>query len=95
MNAIAQLSTRDRQDVFTEAAARTGLPPFHLEKDFWVCWTLGVLFQHPETKAHLTFRGGTSLSYARMRPMFFTEPPTFDHLLIHLREIEKSLTTFD
>jgi predicted nucleotidyltransferase component of viral defense system len=64
MNAIAQLSARDRRDLFTEAAARTGLPPFHLEKDFWVCWTLGVLFQHPETKSHLTFRGGTSLSKA-------------------------------
>lgn len=64
MNAIAQLSARDRRDLFTEAAARTGLPPFHLEKDFWVCWTLGVLFQHSETKTHLTFRGGTSLSKA-------------------------------
>lgn len=33
--------------------------------------------------------------YARMRPMFFTTPPAFDDLLIHLREIEKSLTIFD
>jgi Nucleotidyl transferase AbiEii toxin, Type IV TA system len=64
MNAIANLSNRDRQDLFTEAAARTGLPPFHLEKDFWVCWTLGVLFQHSNTREHLTFRGGTSLSKA-------------------------------
>jgi hypothetical protein len=64
MNAIANLSNRDRQDLFTEAAARTGLPTFHLEKDFWVCWTLGVLFQNPNTREHLTFRGGTSLSKA-------------------------------
>jgi hypothetical protein len=64
MNAIAQLSARDRRDLFTEAAARSGLPPFHLEKDFWVCWTLGVLFGHDGTRQHLTFRGGTSLSKA-------------------------------
>jgi len=64
MNTIAQLSARDRRDLFTEAAARSGLPPFHLEKDFWVCWTLKVLFGHDETGQHLTFRGGTSLSKA-------------------------------
>lgn len=64
MNAIAQLSARDRRELFTEAAARSSLPPFHLEKDFWVCWTLGVLFGHDETRQHLTFRGGTSLSKA-------------------------------
>jgi hypothetical protein len=33
-----------------------------VEKDFWVCWILRALFTLPEIGAHLTFKGGTSLS---------------------------------
>jgi len=33
-----------------------------VEKDFWVSWTLAVLFAHPEFGAQLVFKGGTSLS---------------------------------
>ena len=62
MNAILTLSPKDRHDLFNEAGARLGLPPFHIEKDFWVCWTLCALFRAPKLNAHLTFRGGTSLS---------------------------------
>lgn len=33
-----------------------------VEKDFWVCWTLKHLFEHPKLSELLTFKGGTSLS---------------------------------
>ena len=33
-----------------------------VEKDFWVCWLLGLLFADPELAPHLVFKGGTSLS---------------------------------
>ena len=32
-----------------------------LEKDFWVCWLLGILFES-EFAGSLVFKGGTSLS---------------------------------
>jgi hypothetical protein len=35
-----------------------------MEKDFWVCWLLGVLFSDPDLAPHLVFKGGTSLSKA-------------------------------
>ncbi len=64
MNIVAQLPSEDRLALFTEAGARLGLPPFHMEKDFWVCWVLATLFEHPAVGPNLTFRGGTSLSKA-------------------------------
>lgn len=64
MNVVAQLPAKDRLALFTEAGARLGLPPFHVEKDFWVCWVLAALFKHPRVGPNLTFRGGTSLSKA-------------------------------
>lgn len=64
MNRIAQLSAAERRELFTQAGADLGLPPFFVEKDFWVCWTLQCLFGDPEIGPHLTFRGGTSLSKA-------------------------------
>ena len=33
-----------------------------VEKDFWVCWTLKHLFEHPKLSKQLIFKGGTSLS---------------------------------
>ena len=33
-----------------------------VEKDFWVTWTLSVLFAHHEFGSQLVFKGGTSLS---------------------------------
>jgi predicted nucleotidyltransferase component of viral defense system len=56
-------STQDRRDLFLGAAARLGTPQQNIEKDFWVTWTLDVLFNglrpgHPR----FLFKGGTSLS---------------------------------
>jgi len=64
MKTIANLPADDRRALFTETGARMGLPPFHVEKDFWVCWTLAVFFSDAGTGPNLTFRGGTSLSKA-------------------------------
>lgn len=62
MDVFARKTSQERQDVFNESASRRDLLPIVLEKDFWVCWTLNRLFSDPETSAHLTFKGGTSLS---------------------------------
>jgi predicted nucleotidyltransferase component of viral defense system len=58
------LSAADQKLAFEQAAAQRGLAASSVEKDFWVCWTLGVLFEMPELAPHLTFEGGTSLSKA-------------------------------
>jgi len=58
------LPAAEQQLVFRQAAERRGLLAPSVEKDFWVCWTLGQLFGEPTLAAHLTFKGGTSLSKA-------------------------------
>jgi hypothetical protein len=51
----------ERRLYIEEAAARRGVSPVVLEKDFWVCWLLAVLFRSGFGE-HLVFKGGTSLS---------------------------------
>jgi len=51
-----------RRMICEQAQDTLGMPPATIEKDFWVCWTLKKLFALPEWGAHLTFKGGTSLS---------------------------------
>ena len=62
MESVARLSDKERRELFTETAARKGMTPAIVEKDFWVCWTLGRLFAHPDLSRLLMFKGGTSLS---------------------------------
>ena len=57
------LSTQDQSEVLEQARAKTGRPTHLLEKDVWVVWTLGALFESA-LATHLTFKGGTSLSKA-------------------------------
>ena len=57
------LSTEDQREVLEQARARTDRPTHLLEKDVWVVWALGALFDSP-LAADLTFKGGTSLSKA-------------------------------
>jgi hypothetical protein len=64
MDTFARRPAADRATYFREAAARMGLPPHVIEKDFWVCWTLKRLFLLESLKEHLLFKGGTSLSKA-------------------------------
>jgi Nucleotidyl transferase AbiEii toxin, Type IV TA system len=58
-----QATSQDRRDVFLSAAARLGTSEQNVEKDFWVTWTLDVLFNGlPEDHPRFLFKGGTSLS---------------------------------
>jgi len=64
MDKLARLSAEDRRDIFSEAAARLGIRPTIIEKDFWVCVTLKMLFHKSRFGKSLVFKGGTSLSKA-------------------------------
>ena len=52
----------DQATIIREVAARRLISAVMVEKDFWVSWTLAVLFAHPEFSDELVFKGGTSLS---------------------------------
>ena len=63
MNRVATLSEKERNELFTLTAEQRGMGTIAVvEKDFWVCWTLKQLFEHPELSTQLIFKGGTSLS---------------------------------
>jgi hypothetical protein len=59
---LGRLSSQDRRDIFSEAAAERGMQPTIMEKDFWVCLVLKILFVNSAFKDSLVFKGGTSLS---------------------------------
>lgn len=59
-----QFELARRRRFCEEAAARLGLPAPSIEKDYWVCWTLRILFGLPREGQYLTFKGGTSLAKA-------------------------------
>ena len=59
--AFLSLPRAEWAEYFVEAGTRQGLSPVILEKDFWVCWMLGVLFESPFAD-DMVFKGGTSLS---------------------------------
>ena len=56
-----ELPANERRLHIEQAAVRQNLSPVMLEKDFWVCWLLGILFES-EFADSLVFKGGTSLS---------------------------------
>ena len=56
---------QDRRDAFAAAARRLDTVPGYVEKDFWVCLVLDLLFNRlPAGHPKLLFKGGTSLSKA-------------------------------
>lgn len=57
------ISTKEKISIFNEITGKIGLPPFAVEKDWWVVQTLSVIFE-TELKDDLIFKGGTSLSKA-------------------------------
>jgi len=61
MNIFLKLSKSEKQTLITEAAAKRGISPVIIEKDFWVCFVLDQLFKSRYGE-HITFKGGTSLS---------------------------------
>lgn len=64
MDEVARLPAARRRELFSEAAARLGMTPAVVEKDFWVTWVLDRLFSTPALARLLIFKGGTSLSKA-------------------------------
>lgn len=64
MDRVARLPAAERNELFSEAAAKLGTTPAVIEKDFWVTWVLDRLFAQPELARLLMFKGGTSLSKA-------------------------------
>jgi predicted nucleotidyltransferase component of viral defense system len=59
---VANLSPEERAEIFSEAAAQKGIMVAAAEKDFWLCWMLMIIFEHPELSKLLKLKGGTSLS---------------------------------
>ena len=73
---IAPLRTRlDELEVYvTRVAEATGIPPAHLEKDFWVTEVLrGASNASEATGCSVIFKGGTSLSKAHRIIRRFSE----------------------
>lgn len=60
---ILHLSDGDRLEALQIGAQELGRPANLLEKDLWVVWCLGILFDS-RFATDLTFKGGTSLSKA-------------------------------
>ncbi|MCY2993423.1 MAG: nucleotidyl transferase AbiEii/AbiGii toxin family protein [Planctomycetota bacterium] len=59
---FAKLPPAARIPYFQEVANRRGLTRLIVEKDFWVCVALRLLFAVPELAGKFVFKGGTSLS---------------------------------
>ncbi len=62
MSRFATLPAAERRLIVEQVAVRLGVVPVIVEKDFWVCWTLGLLFAAPAIAPQVVFKGGTSLS---------------------------------
>ncbi len=62
MKQFAVQPQQERKEIFNEAAARLGVVPAIVEKDFWVTWVLAHIFEDPDLSQQLMFKGGTSLS---------------------------------
>ncbi len=62
MKTLATLPENERRDLLLVMGEELGVPAVILEKDFWVCWLLGRIFDLPELGGTAVFKGGTSLS---------------------------------
>lgn len=59
---LARRTDKDRTAIFTSTTLEIGMSEAIVEKDFWVCWMLEILFHHCNYSEYLSFKGGTSLS---------------------------------
>lgn len=64
MKEVANLSIKDRTELFQATAISMGMQPNVIEKDFWVCFMIDHLFNDCKYKKAFVFKGGTSLSKA-------------------------------
>src|SRR5258707_14121521 len=62
MKSLAMLPVEERALYWRSYSERKGVPNFIVEKDFWVCWLLGLIFATPRLGAKCVFKVGTSLS---------------------------------
>lgn len=62
MDKVARFSQQERAELFQATADKLAMLPAVIEKDFWVCWVLKKIFEHPVLSHQLLFKGGTSLS---------------------------------
>lgn len=62
MKKVAALRAEERAEIFRETSAGKGITPAAAEKDFWLCWMMMIIFEHPELSKLLKLKGGTSLS---------------------------------
>lgn len=62
---IINATPEDRRGLFLLTANRLGTTLQNVEKDFWVCWILDLIFNgSTQDEPRLLFKGGTSLSKA-------------------------------
>ena len=86
MSDFLGLPSEDRIFLCRHIGEQLGIIPSIVEKDFWVCRVLNILFREDSLNPYLCFRGGTSLSKAykiirrfsedidvALSPRFFTE----------------------
>ncbi|MCX6063350.1 MAG: nucleotidyl transferase AbiEii/AbiGii toxin family protein [Caldiserica bacterium] len=62
MYQIVRESQLNRRLLFDETAKEMGIPGSAVEKDFWVCFFLDLLFHRNQDAERFCFKGGTSLS---------------------------------
>lgn len=62
MEQFLKLKNQDKRDSFFVTAEQKKMSVLILEKDFWVCFLLDILFHQSIYKEHFVFKGGTSLS---------------------------------
>ena len=62
MSGFALERASERRLLIEQVAAGLGVLPVIVEKDFWVCWILGRIFECPAMAPGVVFKGGTSLS---------------------------------
>lgn len=97
-NSIVSMNDNDKALVIMQTAQRVGLPPTVVEKDWWVTAVLRAMLG-TSCAAHLSFKGGTSLSKAwglierfsedvdlALSPAFFDIEPTTRSQRLKLRK---------
>ncbi len=62
MIAIAKMPAERRAELFSATARKMRLPEAIVEKDFWVCYVLDMIFDRSPFRESVVFKGGTSLS---------------------------------
>lgn len=89
MDKVARLSSNNRNELFTETAARRNMTPAIVEKDFWVTWipVPGTFKLVPQDSVMKAVRD----DYRAMRNMIFGTYPDIDTVMNVLLVLEKEI----